>query len=604
MKASRNLFTVIQQSLLILSTAFFATAAIAQETLLEEIIVVGTKVQDGINVQDAPYAITTLTGGYLEEAGIKDVFDMQQNVPGLIVGRSQSATTSNFSIRGIGTSSNNFGLESSVGLYVDGVYRSRQSSMIGDLVDVSSVEVFKGPQGTLFGKNTPQGAIQILTVKPDPDDPNAFVELTAGDYGLAKLSAASSFALGENTAMRATLSSTQRDGYVSDISFGEDVFNDRDRFGVRLQLYSTPSDRLDVRIIADYSEIDEVCCVALSRVDALYAHDSLTNPLGPTPGPDAILAQLGGTVFTDFPYPAPFLAPFGPAVVTGVGFDQYLTAVDVMPRSTSEDSGLSVELNYDLDSGMTLTSVTGYRSFDTFDFIDADFTNVALLERTNSAQQSSISQELRLATSFGNVLRDPRPEAEAHRRGRLGILDVRRVRGHERQRPGRDHLHRAVPQGLSARDSPRDGGDREEGPGRRAFVLQGVVGGRRRPLHRLHPRGQGGERLRLSLPEGAAVPGSRPHDPRSRYLHPRGLPQALAPRVAHLLERAVPPPGAPDRQPEVPRRIRKQLPPVLQQGAARRIHGRQGEERRRELLVSTGEDVEKSANYSKTRQRE
>ena len=402
MKASRNLFTIIQQFLLIISAAIFATAAIAQETLLEEIVVVGTKVQDGINVQDAPYAITTLTGGYIEEAGIKDVFDMQQNVPGLIVGRSQSATTSNFSIRGIGTSSNNFGLESSVGLYVDGVYRSRQSSMIGDLVDVSSVEVFKGPQGTLFGKNTPQGAIQILTVKPDPDDPNAFVELTAGDYGLAKLSAASSFALGENTAMRATISSTQRDGYVSDISFGEDVFNDRDRFGVRLQLYSTPSDKLDVRIIADYSEIDEVCCVALSRVDALYAHDSLTNPLGPELGPDAILAQLGGTVFTDFPYPDPFLAPFGPAVVTGVGFDQYLTAVNAAPRSTSEDSGLSVELNYDLDNGMTLTSVTGYRSFDTFDFIDADFTNVALLERINNAQQSSISQELRLAKTFDN----------------------------------------------------------------------------------------------------------------------------------------------------------------------------------------------------------
>ena len=110
MKASRNLFTIIQHFLLIISAAFFATAAIAQETLLEEIIVVGTKVQDGVDVQDAPYAITTLTGGYLEEAGIKDVFDMQQNVPGLIVGQSQSSTTSNFSIRGIGTSSNNFGL--------------------------------------------------------------------------------------------------------------------------------------------------------------------------------------------------------------------------------------------------------------------------------------------------------------------------------------------------------------------------------------------------------------------------------------------------------------------------------------------------------------
>ena len=411
MKASRKFIELFHSafvvSLVAQTTAFvmvmgiFGSSANAQDTLLEEIIVVGTKVQEGVNVQEAPYSITTLTDGYLQEAGIKDVFDMQQNVPGLIVGQSQSSTTSNFSIRGIGTSSNNFGLESSVGLYVDGIYRSRQSSMINDLVDIASIEVFRGPQGTLFGKNTPQGAIQMLTTKPDPNDPNAFVELTAGDYGLVKLSAASSFALSDNTAMRATLFSSQRDGYVSDVNLGNDIFNDRDRFGVRLQLYSTPSDKFDVRIIADYSEIDEVCCVAVSRVDAIYSRATLTDPLGPTPGPDAVLLGLGGTIFTDFPYPDAFLAPF-PTVVTGIGFDEYLVAVNEVPRSTAEDAGLSVELNYDLDNGMTLTSVTGYRSFDTTDFIDADFTDIALLERINNAQQSSISQELRLAKSFNN----------------------------------------------------------------------------------------------------------------------------------------------------------------------------------------------------------
>lgn len=393
----------VQATAMIVTAAAFLPCANAQdgETLLEEIIVVGTKTVEGTDVQEAPYSITALTDGYLEAAGIKDVFDMQQNVPGLIVGQSQSSTTSNFSIRGIGTSSNNFGLESSVGLYVDGVYRSRQSSMINELVDVSSVEVFRGPQGTLFGKNTPQGAIQILTRKPSAD-PDAFVELSAGDYGLVKLSAASSFSLSDNTAMRATVFTSQRDGYVSDLNLGSDKLNDRDRYGVRLQLYSTPNDRLDVRVIADYSEIDEVCCAAISRIDGIYSRASLSNPLGPQPGPDAALAQLGGTIFTDFPYPAPFLAPFGPAVVTGVGFDKYLVAYNFLPKSTSEDGGLSVEFNYDIDNGMTLTSVTAYRSFDTFDRIDADFTNVDLLERINRAQQSSVTQELRLARNFDN----------------------------------------------------------------------------------------------------------------------------------------------------------------------------------------------------------
>lgn len=434
MKASRKPLIFFRSALPIMAAALFASAAIAQETYLEEIIVVGTKAIEGTDVQEAPYAISALTDGYLEAAGIKDVFDMQQNVPSLIVGQSQTATTSNFSIRGIGTSSNNFGLESSVGLYVDGVYRSRQSSMINDLVDIDTVEIFRGPQGTLFGKNTPQGAIQLLTKKPNPNDPDAFVELTAGDYGLAKLSAASSFALSDNTAMRATISSTQRDGYVSDVSFGEDVLNDRDRYGVRLQLYSTPSDRLDVRIIADYAEIDEVCCVAVSRVDGIFAK-GYADPVGSAStfglvlGPDAYSYFLGGTIFTDMTDSSVLangmtwaqgqavlagthaalvsmgLIPVGVGpgtFISGTPFDEYRVAVNELPVSTAEDGGLSVELNYDLNNGAQITSITGYRSFDTFDSIDADFTNVPALRRTNAAQQSSLSQELRIAQNFDN----------------------------------------------------------------------------------------------------------------------------------------------------------------------------------------------------------
>jgi outer membrane receptor protein involved in Fe transport len=408
----------VQAATLIMTVSILGSIANAQDRL-EEIIVLGTKSAEGTNVQEAPYSITALTGDYIEQTGIKDVFDLQQSIPGLIMGQSQTSTTSNFSIRGIGTSSNNFGLESSVGLYVDGVYRSRQSSMINDLVDISMVEVFRGPQGTLFGKNTPQGALQIITKKPTLSNPrtggdrDAFVSATIGDYGLIKLSAASNLAISENTALRATVFSSQRDGYVTDVFStktwagsakrrGGDALNNRDRHGVRLQLYSEPSDQLNVRIIADYAEIDEACCVAVSRIDSLYSRASLSSPLGPTPGTDAALVQLGGTIFTNFNYPAPFLAPFGAGVRSNTPFEAYEVALNQAPRSGSEDHGLSVEINYDLGNDFELTSISAVRSFDTSDSIDADFTNVDLLTRTNMAQQSSFSQELRLARNFDN----------------------------------------------------------------------------------------------------------------------------------------------------------------------------------------------------------
>lgn len=382
---------------------------------IEEIIVFATKV--AADIQDIPVAVTAITGEEIENAGIKDMFDLQQYAPGLIMGQSQTTTTSNFQIRGIGTSSNNFGLESSVGLYVDGVYRSRQNSMINELVDVEAVEVLRGPQGTLFGKNTPQGAINLRTVAPANDDANAFIELTGGDYGLMRLAAASNFSLSDSTAMRATVFTSQRDGYVDDAAGGSDVYNDRDRWGARLQLAYTNRDNFDMRIIADYSEIDETCCVAVSRIDSIFAN-SYTDPASPVPGglvpgTDFLLFGLGGTIFTSEPYDAQTLGlitavaqglglPANGTIVPNTAFDEYIVAYNTVPNSTSEDAGLSVELNWDLANEMTVTSITAYREFDTTSVIDADFTNVPLLHRGQAAQQSSISQELRLSGTIGD----------------------------------------------------------------------------------------------------------------------------------------------------------------------------------------------------------
>ncbi len=384
-----------------------AAPALAQsDPLLEEIVVVAQKREQ--NIMDVPVAITAVTGAQINESGIKDMIDLQQNVPGLIVGGSQTTTTSNFSIRGIGSTANNFGVESSVGLYVDGVYRSRQSSMINDLIDVQAVEVLRGPQGTLFGKNTAAGAINVRTVAPNTDSRDGFLEVQLGDLDLRRISGAANFAFTDEIALRGTFFMTERDGYVDNyiydlsapsVTVQDNLMNNRDRYGVRLQASYDNGTNFNMRVIGDYSEIDELCCIGTSRVDSLFSHGGLA--LGQViPGPDAVRLQLGSITFTDFDYGA-FGLQLPPTVVTGVSWDDYITSLNFPPVSQNQDRGVSVEMNWDFDNGMTLTSVTAKRMFDTFDRIDADFTDTLIAERTNDAEQDSISQELRLAGTFG-----------------------------------------------------------------------------------------------------------------------------------------------------------------------------------------------------------
>jgi iron complex outermembrane recepter protein len=378
MRTSRSVAGL--QTAVVLS-AFCFTATQAQQVLIEEILVTAQKREQ--NMQDVPVAVTAYSGRMLEESGIKDIRELSAIAPALQSNQSQTSTTSSFSIRGIGTSAQNFGLESSVGLYIDGVYRARQSSIINNLVDVQAVEVLRGPQGTLFGKNTPSGAITMTTVRPGHER-NAFFEVTAGDYGLVNLAAASNFSLIDDVlALRATVFSGERDGFVSDVALGSDEINDRSRAGGRLQLYYTPNDQLDVRVVADYGEINETCCAALTRQSNLTAFGRDNGMGGPVFGSDALLTMLGGTVFP------------------GTEFDNHTTALNRLPHSSNNDGGLSVELNYDFEN-VTLTSISAYREFTSYDRIDADFSNVDLLTDTNSSEQNSFSQELRLTGEIGD----------------------------------------------------------------------------------------------------------------------------------------------------------------------------------------------------------
>ena len=149
------------------------------ENTLEEVLVVAQKRTQ--NLQEVPVSVKAFSGGDLAISGVGDVFDLATLAPALEVRQGGSLNDTRFRIRSIGTQSGNFGLESAVGLYVDGVYRARQGSMVNELVDMAGVEVLRGPQGTLFGRNTLAGAVLMNTVPPGFDQRDGFAEITAGN---------------------------------------------------------------------------------------------------------------------------------------------------------------------------------------------------------------------------------------------------------------------------------------------------------------------------------------------------------------------------------------------------------------------------------------
>ena len=369
-------------SVLAASIAYTASPQLVlAQGVLEEVIVTAQKREQSL--QDVPIAVSAFSGQMLQESGIKDVFDLQVNAPALTVDQNQNATTSTFAVRGIGGGGNNFGIESSVGVYVDGTYRARQNSMISQLVDIESIELLRGPQGTLFGRNTLSGALHFKTKAPSHET-EAFGEVTAGNWGLLNISGAANIsAIDDVLAFRVTGFSSQRDGWVDNIALPDsDKINDRDRFGLRFQALLTPSDNLSVRVIADYGELDEICCGTTvlddnNRVDQ-------RSPVGAL-GSDSILEGRGGTF-----------------IPSSRVFDN-VVALNLNPESEATDQGLSVQVDWDFSDAYTFTSITSYRDFESTDLIDADFSDLDALTDTNLAEQSSISQEFRIAYTGDKV---------------------------------------------------------------------------------------------------------------------------------------------------------------------------------------------------------
>ena len=375
-------------------------ATIAQEGVIEEIIVTAQKREQ--SVQDVPIAISAFSQEFLDDAGVDDVLELQFFVPGLTVYNNQSVSQTNINIRGVGTAGNSISLESSVGLYIDGVYRSRQASSIGDLVDVERVEVLKGPQGTLFGKNTASGAIQFLTRKPDLNDLGGFVEVQAGSEGYNSLEAALNVPLADGrSGLRFSVGSTNRDGYVKNLTTGTDL-NNRDRFNMRTQYLFDNAENLSIRVIADYSEIDEKCCSASNVFDGPGDRLSLYTAAGLTfPPNDAI---PGASFILPLDAVAQTHQYTGTVNHLANRFNDDIVAFDIDPYAIIDEAGISAEVKFDISPNLTLTSITATRTYESEGFVDADFGALDLISRSGGVtDQDTFTQEFRLDGINGNL---------------------------------------------------------------------------------------------------------------------------------------------------------------------------------------------------------
>ncbi|MBV4553790.1 TonB-dependent receptor [Pseudomonas sp. SWRI102] len=317
--------------------------------------------------QNVPIPINVLYGDQLDEAGLHTLKDIQQRVPGLIVS-GHDARFAGFGLRGFGATAYNDGLEGSVGTYVDGVYQARQGMAFTELMDIERIEVLRGPQGTLFGKNTTAGALNIITRQPT-FQPEANLEASYGEHGLREFRGTISGPLQDDVlAGRLNVFDSAADGTVENLHDGSRL-GDADSQGLRGQLLWTPNSDFSARLIADYAEQNEAGNVLLPNH---YSEQTRKR------------AKFLGYPLTE---PDPYKRE---------------SRIDAPGRPQTLQNGVSLELNWDLDEAMRFTSITAYRDWDYRAARDGDSTALSVARSETELGHRQFSQEWRLSGTAGS----------------------------------------------------------------------------------------------------------------------------------------------------------------------------------------------------------
>jgi outer membrane receptor protein involved in Fe transport len=345
--------------------------AAAQEgaAATEENAVVVTATRREQALQDTPIAITAVGEEDLQRANVVSTQDLQRVAPTLMIQNSNSETGgSTIRIRGVGTTGNNAGLEGAVGVFIDGVYRQRAGLAMNNLYDISRIEVLRGPQGTLFGKNTSAGAISVVPNTPQLGDFEAGVKVGVGNFESRDLEGMVNIPLGETLALRVAGAWQEREGYVKDVRSGRDSFN-RDRQLVRGMLLWAPTENIEWRGTVDYAQKDEDCCQAVYRI--VGAATTIQNSLVP------------GAVI-----------PSSPTLY------QSINSTNRPITEITEDTGFSSHLTIDFGR-VTLKNIIAHRIFESQNDLDADFGAADILYQRIDNEQKLTSFETTLNGEFG-----------------------------------------------------------------------------------------------------------------------------------------------------------------------------------------------------------
>jgi len=379
-----------------IAMAVVAVPAFAQDAPAEETVddsdntpIIVTAQGRSQLLSDVPVAISAVNAETLQNSGANDIRQLNQLAPSLLVSSTGSEANGSARIRGIGTVGDNPGLESSVPVFIDGVYRSRSGIGLNELGEIDRIEVQRGPQGTLGGRNSSAGLISIYSKKPSFEF-GATGEITYGNYDFWRLGGSVTGPLGETLAARIDGVWVKRDGFLRDTANNRDI-NNRDRYFLRGQLLFEPTDALSIRLIADYTSRDEECC------GAIYVGPTVNPTIGNLNTPSSPGAAATATsnniinVLRDLGQP---LAAFNQ------GYDRNISVTPGRSfAGETTDYGFSGQIDYDF-GGATLTSITGYREYRSSQAGDVDYGSVDILYRAPSddsyRQFHTFTQELRL----------------------------------------------------------------------------------------------------------------------------------------------------------------------------------------------------------------